>query len=222
MITKYANVMNFSNLHWILLVTTLHSSESNFEPNMYTIDNYYKGDREAIKIRKWFAKFFGLYFKLHNNPGTFDKNDFNCHKLIQENKHVSKFRDDRAKESQSYLHHQAKDNKIKQVDDYNCGIISIIQFIELFNGEEKFHQLDSGSQSQYLAKIRLGLFLLIRDLYDCLNGKFYDAHENCLNMKVGNWKEVRHLDKYRWTLVLIKEGYYEYEKIKLHTIQYGQ
>ena len=172
------------------------------------------GDEEALMIRKWFSKFFGLYYKQHTYPGTFDKEDFNCHELVQEKKGIFQFRTERPTKSQSYIRHEAKDRTIKQIDEYNCGVLSIIQCIELFNGEEKFHHLDRGVQRIHLQNFRLSILSLIRDLYDCLNGKFYNPHENHLKMKVGNFKEERHLDKYRWTIALFKQGYYQYEQNK--------
>ena len=65
MISRYANVMNVNTNHWILLVGSLDSNVKEFEPNVYTIDNYYDGDDDAFNIRRWYAKFFGLYVKQH-------------------------------------------------------------------------------------------------------------------------------------------------------------
>ena len=42
---------------------------------------------------------------------------------------------------QILLRHYVKECAIEQINTHNCGVISIIQCIELFNEEESFHLL---------------------------------------------------------------------------------
>ena len=212
MIAKYANVLNISGAHWFLLVVTLKDGDPKFEPNVYTIDNYITDDVDTVKIRRWFAKFFGLYYKQHNNPDGFVEEDFNCHELIQERHGQIEFRSERPLQEQSHLKHVAKERTFKQIDEWNCGILSIIQCIELFNEEETFHLLGREEHKTYLINFRLRILSLIRDLYDLLNGKLYDPYQDHLMMKEGNWKNTNHVQSFLFAHLLFEEGQFKYEK----------
>ena len=70
---KYMNIANVEGKHWITIKATILDGESS-DPIVQSIDNYYTDDNNASGVRRWFAKYFGL----------FDDRYFDCHELVME------------------------------------------------------------------------------------------------------------------------------------------
>ena len=210
MIKNYANVMHYGNNHWILLVANLSSDEENFTPHVYTIDNMTKSDNDAYKTRKWYAKFFGLYVKEHNAEESFTDDDFDCHEFIREHNDQSQG-DDGTSITKSYLDHEPREREIIQLDGYNCGVISLIQCIELFNGIEMFKSLEGEEHHLFLLGFRLRMLSLIRDLYDLFNEKHYKTCKDHMYMEEGDPSKPAQLGKFYMIHQLFNKNVYTYK-----------
>ena len=116
---------------------------------------------------------FCLYVKEHNERETFVDDDFDCHEFICEQNAQSQG-DDGTRIPRSYLDHEPKEGNVVQLDGFNCGVISLIQYIEIFNDLYLFQDFDGEEHHEYLLRFRLQLLLLIRDLYDLFNDKYYN------------------------------------------------
>ena len=211
MIKKYATVMNFGNEHWILLVANLSSDEEDFEPNVYTIDNMYDTDNEATEIRKWYAKFFGLYVKQYDENEDFADEDFDCHEFIRERNAQSQGNDN-TEIGKSYLIHAPRERTIFQKDNHNCGLISLIQCVELFNEKEEFHKLKGNAHHQFLLNYRLRILSLIRDVFDLFHNKTYSNFEDHLCMTEGDPEVPSNLNKFFMVHELFDVGVFKYDK----------
>ena len=117
-------------------------------------------DNNAYNTRKWYAKFFRLYVKEHNVEKSFTDDDFDCHEFICEHNDQSQG-DDGTSISKSYLDHEPRERDIMQLDGFNCGVISLIQCVELFNDLEMFKDLEGEEHHLYLLGFRLQMLSLI-------------------------------------------------------------
>ena len=95
------------------------------------------------------------------------------HAIIKDIQLQSPFKYQETTEELSFISHEAEDPKFLQTDSYNCGIICLIQCVELYRGKFKFHKIAGLKQKQKYVEFRLNLLSLIRDMYEELNSDIW-------------------------------------------------
>ena len=71
-ITKYINVVQICDEHWITIVGHQNDNKKGFKPCVYSIDPMNDNDSEIMSVRRWYSKYFGLYNKEYHEEALCD------------------------------------------------------------------------------------------------------------------------------------------------------
>ena len=188
-IKKYLNVIRIKESHWICIEAQLSDSTSNFIPKIYSIDPYGSDNATEVIVRRWYAKYFGLYYK-EFKQGSLKDHDFNGRDLYYDKNFNNPTMGMDQKEFPSYLLHGSKDPTLLQMDNFNCGIHCIIECLAQLCGGHKYYQPYSKiglvKQHKQLNHFRLCILTMVKKIYLELNEEYIYPIERHIHMKVGD------------------------------------
>ena len=215
-IKKYLNVIQINLSHWICVEAQLSDSTSNFIPKIYTIDPYGSDNSTEVTVRRWYAKFFGLYYKEFKH-GPLKDHDFNGRDLYYDKNYNNPTMGMDQKEFPSYLVHASKDPTLLQMDNFNCGIHCIIECIAQLCGGHKYYQPSSKQQHKQLNHFRLCILTMIKKIYLELNEEYIYPIERHIHMKFGNVYKNTDVEKFLTIHKLFNFGHFTLDMNKEDT-----
>jgi hypothetical protein len=182
-ITKYANVVNVDNNHWLFIEVNLdNSTQKNAFGTIQLIDSL--GDTVSptkSHLIRFFSKFFGLYKKESSGYHLSDK-DFDLKETETYTSSICASGNTSAKtptklsdNSPSYLKEISNNTSVLQTDGFNCGIHALLQC-------KKILSISSKQQPEDVNLYRLNIMSLASTLFDMYYKEIYDFHFDHLFM----------------------------------------
>ena len=201
-LTNYVTCVNLSYKHWILLKVNLINI--NNTPKVVTIDSSNGPDNQARMFRLWFSKFFALNL-IEKKLGQCSDTNYSIDNL----KAVMANRtNDFDKSKDPMIDQCALKSNVSQMDNFNCGIFSLMRCLEFHGNTIILKQTSSREESmkkdnerQRLFDIglqyRLKLLSMIACLYECFNGEIYNQLREHIYMSRGNFSSRNDIEKFQ-------------------------
>ena len=127
---------------------------------------------------------------------------------------------DRMKFSMLRVQHSAKEPSIIQHDGYNCGVICLAHFIQMYRNENEFETLEKEEQKAALLRLRLNILSMIRAVYELLNDKLYQIISDHIYFDIdsGTLDSDKDLKKWKDIHKLFNVGKYPYLRDSRNTL----
>jgi hypothetical protein len=227
-ITKYANVVNIENNHWIYIEVNLdHSIEKARFGTIKCIDSIgnsdtisSSGNSTKSHIVRFFSKFFGLY-KKETLGYTLSDKDFDLKETETYTSSITasaNASDNHQKElnkySPSYLQEIFETNTVLQTDGYNCGLHALLECISVVVGEPKMHNIALEDQTKYINDQRLNIMSLVSTIYDIYNKEDYAKYSDQLFLNTSDKYTNGSLIKWQHIHKLFDNGELKYSLLE--------
>ena len=204
-ITKYANVININNYHWVYLCVEIPPiiDENNY-PKVYTIDNMQSNDTVKKDYRVWYSKFFGLYHKESKGRELTDK-DLDGKDIVDIDQF--KYKDMKQHPDYSMFVIEKHAPNVEQKDSHNCGVYCLIKCLEDLTNKQELKQLSSEDQTTYLKDFRLRILSLIEIIYDHFYREYYEPYKEHLYCLNGDCSDETQRKKWQMIHDLFNKGH---------------
>ena len=204
-ITKYMNVVNIHDEHWIIIVGHLNDSIKDFQPCVYSIDPMNGNDSEIMNVRRFYAKYFGLYNKEYHEESSLCDHDFDEMDIVNDKNYNQPFLSQEENVSKSFLSHHTVDPILLQEDGYNCRVVCLHECVKHYSGAVDVKEYSKISAESKMTHYQLCILSMIKQIYEELNEESYKPISGHIQMNFGDISNKNTITKFKQIHELFNE-----------------